>query len=128
MIRDYVTLKWMFAGQDYEMTTHYSLSDKQEYRICKLEMGRYEMDTWYTSPYPEEYTRLPKIYICEHCLKYMKTSVISRRHAVFQLTLFTLAKESCESKAFISFCLCVSVSVQTTEPKWLKLQSPNLPH
>jgi len=64
------------------MTTHYSLSDKQEYRICKLEMGRYEMDTWYTSPYPEEYARLPKIYICEYCLKYMKTSVISRRHAV----------------------------------------------
>jgi len=64
------------------MTTHYSLSDKQEYRICKLEMGKYEMDTWYTSPYPEEYARLPKIYVCEYCLKYMKTSVISRRHAV----------------------------------------------
>jgi len=64
------------------MTTHYSLSDKQEYRICKLEMGRYEMDTWYTSPYPEEYARLPKIYICEYCLKYTKTPVISRRHAV----------------------------------------------
>jgi histone acetyltransferase MYST2 len=65
----------------YEMTTHYGLSDKQEYRIGTLEMGRYEMDTWYTSPYPEEYARLPKIYVCEYCLKYMKTSVISRRHA-----------------------------------------------
>jgi len=64
------------------MTTHYGLSDKQEYRICTLEMGCYEMDTWYTSPYPEEYARLPKIYVCEYCLKYMKTSVISRRHAV----------------------------------------------
>ena len=27
---------------------------------------------WYQSPYPEEYTVLPKIYICEFCLKYMK--------------------------------------------------------
>lgn len=65
----------------YEMATHYQLSDKQEYRIRKLEMGKYEMDTWYTSPYPEEYARLPKIYVCEYCLKYMKTSVITRRHA-----------------------------------------------
>ncbi|ESO07264.1 hypothetical protein HELRODRAFT_76642 [Helobdella robusta] len=65
----------------YEMTAHYQLSDKQEYRICKMEMGRYEMETWYASPYPEEYSRLPKIYICEYCLKYMKTSVITRRHA-----------------------------------------------
>ena len=76
------------------MTTHYSLSDKQEYRICKLEMGRYEMDTWYTSPYPEEYARLPKIFICEYCLKYMKTSVISRRHAVGFLYVFLVLSSS----------------------------------
>lgn len=82
--------------QSYEMTTHYGLSDKQEYRICTLEMGRYEMDTWYTAPYPEEYARLPKIYVCEYCLKYMKTSVISRRHAVcfsFTFLLFLNAGE-----------------------------------
>lgn len=65
----------------YELMTHYQLSDKQEYRIKKLEMGKYEMETWYASPYPEEYSRLPKIYVCEYCLKYMKTSVITRRHA-----------------------------------------------
>lgn len=64
-----------------EMTMHYQLNDKQEYRVKKLEMGKYEMDTWYTSPYPEEYARLPKIYVCEYCLKYMKTTVITRRHA-----------------------------------------------
>ena len=64
------------------MTSHYQLSEKQEYRVKVLEMGRYEMDTWYASPYPEEYARLPKLYVCEYCLKYMKTSVITRRHAV----------------------------------------------
>ena len=71
-----------FLFQSYELMTHYQLSDKQEYRIKKLEMGKYEMETWYASPYPEEYSRLPKIYVCEYCLKYMKTSVITRRHAV----------------------------------------------
>ena len=37
-----------------------------------LEMGHFEMEVWYQSPYPEDYTVLPKIYICEFCLKYMK--------------------------------------------------------
>lgn len=65
---------------EHEITTHYSRNDLQEYRIKKLEIGRFEMSTWYSSPYPEEYARLPKIYLCEFCLKYMKTSTILRRH------------------------------------------------
>jgi len=41
---------------------------------------------------------------------------------------FTHADQSRGSKAFIDVCLCVCVSVHTiTEPKRLKLQSPNLP-
>ena len=48
------------------------------------------METWYTSPYPEEYSRLDKIYVCEYCLKYMKTPVIARRHAVSQFPLFLI--------------------------------------
>ena len=46
-----------------------------------MEMGRNEMVVWYQSPYPEEYTTLPKIYICEFCLKYMKFSSVMKRHA-----------------------------------------------
>ena len=64
------------------MTVHYQLTDKQEYRIKHLAMGAFEMSTWYSSPYPEEYARLPKLFVCEYCLKYMKTSTILRRHAV----------------------------------------------
>lgn len=55
-------------------------SDLQEYRIKKIEIGRYEIITWYSAPYPEEYARLPKIYLCEFCLKYMKTTTILQRH------------------------------------------------
>jgi len=82
ILNQYTSLNAVILLQSYEMTMHYTLSDKQEYRISKLEMGRFEMDTWYASPYPEEYARLPKIYVCEYCLKYMKTSIIMRRHAV----------------------------------------------
>ena len=73
---------WSLELQEHEITTHYSRNDLQEYRIKKLEIGRFEMSTWYSSPYPEEYARLPKIYLCEFCLKYMKTSTILRRHMV----------------------------------------------
>lgn len=65
---------------EHEMTQHYQFSDIQDYRIKKLEIGRFEMNTWYSSPYPDEYARLPKVYLCEFCLKYMKTGTILRRH------------------------------------------------
>jgi histone acetyltransferase MYST1 len=35
-------------------------------------LGKYEIDTWYFSPYPDEYAGDEKMYICEYCLKYMK--------------------------------------------------------
>ena len=40
------------------------------------------MEVWYQSPYPEEYSCLPKLYICEFCLKYLKSATQLRRHAV----------------------------------------------
>lgn len=52
--------------------------------------GRYELDTWYHSPYPEEYARLGRLYMCEFCLKYMKSQTILRRHMVrFLLSPFS---------------------------------------
>ncbi|XP_076472732.1 histone acetyltransferase KAT7-like [Babylonia areolata] len=63
-----------------QMVEQTQKSDLQEYRIKKIEIGRYEIITWYSAPYPEEYARLPKIYLCEFCLKYMKTTTILKRH------------------------------------------------
>lgn len=45
-----------------------------------IEMGKFEMEVWYQSPYPEDYARLPKLYICEYCLRYMKSRTILQRH------------------------------------------------
>eukprot|EP01043_Picozoa_sp_COSAG02_P013218 COSAG02_NODE_525_length_20713_cov_5.808286_10_plen_427_part_00 len=36
-----------------------------------IQLGRYEVDTWYFSPYPDGYSQ-DKLYICEYCLKYYK--------------------------------------------------------
>ena len=40
--------------------------------IEKIEIGQYEIDCWYFSPYPDAYSSSEKLFICENCLKYMK--------------------------------------------------------
>ncbi|CAF4752653.1 unnamed protein product, partial [Rotaria magnacalcarata] len=34
----------------------------------------------YSSSYPQEYARVPRLYICEFCLKYMKCEQVYERH------------------------------------------------
>ncbi|CAF0995130.1 unnamed protein product [Adineta steineri] len=38
------------------------------------------LKTWYSSSYPQEYARVPRLYICEFCLKYMKCEQVYDRH------------------------------------------------
>ncbi|XP_043802438.1 histone acetyltransferase KAT7 isoform X3 [Apis laboriosa] len=45
-----------------------------------IEMGKWEMEVWYQSPYPEEFSRAPKLYLCEYCLRYAKSRQVLRRH------------------------------------------------
>lgn len=59
--------------------------------IKTIIFGRYELDTWYHSPYPEEYARLGRLYMCEFCLKYMKSQTILRRHMVSNYPLYAFA-------------------------------------
>ena len=47
-----------------------------------IEIGKYEVDTWYYSPYPEEYCKEDRLYICEFCLKYLKKKKTLERHKV----------------------------------------------
>ena len=48
--------------------------------IQRIELGRYVVDTWYFSPYPEEYANLDTLFMCEFCLKYMKRKDTLLRH------------------------------------------------
>ncbi|KAF9648813.1 hypothetical protein BDM02DRAFT_2059220 [Thelephora ganbajun] len=51
-------------------------------RIRTIRFGEYDIQTWYDAPFPEEYANLPdgRLWICEFCLKYMKSQFISVRH------------------------------------------------
>ncbi|KAH9419505.1 K(lysine) acetyltransferase [Dermatophagoides pteronyssinus] len=48
--------------------------------IDRIQFGRYEIDAWYFSPYPEEYGKQSKLWICEFCLKYMRFEESFRKH------------------------------------------------
>ena len=48
--------------------------------IDKIQIGKYEIDTWYFSPYPEEYGKQSKLWICEYCLKYMRLEKSYQKH------------------------------------------------
>ncbi|TGZ66205.1 hypothetical protein CRM22_005466 [Opisthorchis felineus] len=45
-----------------------------------IELGRYRMKPWYFSPYPQELVNVPCVYVCEFCLKYLKSPTCLRRH------------------------------------------------
>lgn len=48
--------------------------------IQVIELGKFELDTWYYSPFPQEYACCHKLYFCEFCLKYMHSKKTLVRH------------------------------------------------
>ncbi|OQV15798.1 Histone acetyltransferase KAT6B [Hypsibius exemplaris] len=46
----------------------------------KIQIGDKQIQTWYNSPFPEEYIRCECLYVCEFCLQYMKTVGVLERH------------------------------------------------
>lgn len=56
--------------------------------IDALRIGKFEIDTWYFSPYPDEYGKVKTLYVCQYCLKYMKYEATYRRHCVSNVPTF----------------------------------------
>lgn len=59
-----------------------SKSPSSHHQLKSIVMGKYEMDIWYSAPYPDECLSLPKLYICEFCLKYFNSPLIMKRHVI----------------------------------------------
>ena len=70
--------------------THTVKKKRQEPpNIQSIVMGSHTMKTWYTAPFPEEYfNKEGTLYLCEFCLKYMRSNLTLERH---------LAKCQCKS-------------------------------
>lgn len=61
-------------------TGHTAAGGPASSKIAFVKFGRFEMRTWYTSPYPEEYSRKRVLHVCEFCLKYMGSEHVAVRH------------------------------------------------
>mmetsp|Transcript_33444 Transcript_33444/g.79319 ORF Transcript_33444/g.79319 Transcript_33444/m.79319 type:complete len:407 (-) Transcript_33444:861-2081(-) len=61
-----------------------ALREHEEFTKVKnietIELGRYIMDTWYFSPFPEEYNDVKKLYFCEFTLQFFKERSQMMRH------------------------------------------------
>ena len=53
-------------------------------RIKTIRFGEWDIQTWFDAPFPEEYMAAPdgRLWICEFCLKYMKSRFSAVRHKV----------------------------------------------
>ena len=51
--------------------------------VNTVELGRYRIKPWYFSPYPQDLTTEPVIYLCEFCLKYVRSRKCLERHKVW---------------------------------------------
>lgn len=60
-----------------------SIESDSPYMVSQIRQIRFRdflIDTWYSAPYPEEYSQSSVLFICEHCLKYMNSHKLYMRH------------------------------------------------
>lgn len=48
--------------------------------IEKIVMGNWEVEAWYYSPFPAEYSNIETLYVCEFCLSYMRKRKTLKKH------------------------------------------------
>ncbi|RUS22668.1 hypothetical protein BC937DRAFT_88003 [Endogone sp. FLAS-F59071] len=71
--------------------------------VGSIVFGKYEIATWYYSPYPDEYgDAVDKLWICEFCMKYMKEEMGLRVHRV-RIKSTNKAVSQCGSESYFEF-------------------------
>ncbi|VDO94163.1 unnamed protein product [Soboliphyme baturini] len=48
--------------------------------IEKVRFGQFEIDTWYTSSYPDRFSILRTLFVCQYCFRYLKCETQLNRH------------------------------------------------
>lgn len=72
-----------------------------------IELGRHRLKPWYFSPYPQELTTLPILYLCEFCLKYLKSLKCLQRHLVRIISMSHHLKPFCLCATTFLSCSCI---------------------
>eukprot|EP00762_Andalucia_godoyi_P005903 ANDGO_06980.mRNA.1 Histone acetyltransferase of the MYST family 1 len=70
-----------FDAQTLEIEKEHHDEPVRVKNLDSIVIGKFEIDTWYFSPYPEEYCQdTRRLYLCEFCLKYFKKPKTLERH------------------------------------------------
>jgi histone acetyltransferase MYST1 len=48
--------------------------------IEKIVMGPWEVEAWYYSPFPDDYSDIETLYVCDYCLTYMRKLKTYKKH------------------------------------------------
>jgi histone acetyltransferase MYST1 len=74
-------------GMDASVSDPLEMALEQEHvertkikNIDQIQLGKYLVQTWYFSPFPDEYKSCNKLYFCEFCLKYMRKLRTLQKH------------------------------------------------
>ncbi len=59
--------------------------------VHAVQLGEFDIQTWYFSPYPDEYARVPKLYVCEWCFKYMQCVAVVGASPLLQMCVCSRA-------------------------------------
>ena len=68
-----------------KLRTHGSMTQNQAEisrvrNLTQVQMGQHEIEPWYFSPYPQEFSETDMVYICEFCLEYFPDFKPYERH------------------------------------------------
>ncbi|XP_075245886.1 histone acetyltransferase KAT7-like [Convolutriloba macropyga] len=66
----------------YDQQKQFEDQKLDEFKIQYVVIGKCQIKTWYSSPYPEMYQQHLKIYICEYCMSYMNSDLLLKRHMI----------------------------------------------
>ncbi|KAF7634356.1 Histone acetyltransferase [Meloidogyne graminicola] len=60
-----------YVMKDLELANNALKLNEKSIFPSKIRIHCYEIDTWYSAPYPQEYACLPVLHICDACLMYL---------------------------------------------------------
>lgn len=77
-----------FSMRNFETTSGATITDAnaactgKALPVSMIRFGAYDIDTWFRAPFPQEYSVVPdgRLWMCEFCLKYMKSRFMAMRH------------------------------------------------
>ena len=93
-------------------------------RIRYIRFGEFDIKTWYDAPFPEEYMNIPdgRLWLCEFCLKYMKSKFNAHRHMVRYMqqsyALSSFSKNSLNARCVIHLGMKSIVMARSLSLKW----------